>query len=377
MLIINYSEGMKLLYMKNTITTTIQFLSISLLLLIGNKVQAQGLHFSQNAMAPLITNPAYTGLFGGDVRVGGIYRSQWATTGTQGYKTTSVSADAKLIQGFSDGDWISGGITFYNDKAGTVSLANNTVLLTGGYNLNLFGQGKNYISIGAQFGINQQKIDLSDAQFDSQFIDGVYNSNLSSFENINDNSFIAPIFSVGGMFYNVQSMRNYFFGGASLGQFSGVRKSRLADTERNIVPLRLSLQGGMSKKITETIDIIPRIFIFNEGTSTKADLLFGGRYVFLENKRQQILNAFQVSAGIRINRNNASDTGISNTDALILQAGLEVERIIASLAYDANISDLKVATNGNGAVEFAISYNIGYRNNKYKKTGGSVNCPRF
>ncbi len=340
-------------------------------------VEAQSLHFSQNAMAPLITNPAYAGLFNGDIRVGGIYRTQWSSISNSNFKTTSISADTKILPGVTDGDWISGGVTFYNDRAGTVSIINNSLMFTGAYNLNLYGEGKNFISIGASLGINTQRLDLSNAQFDSQYSDGIFDASLTTNENINANTFVSPTVSVGGMYYHIKGMRDYYFAGLSLGQFAGVKKTRVSETETNSIPIKLGVQLGMSKKLNDYLDLVPRMFLFKEGTAFKTDLLIGGRYVFLENSRKQILNAFTFSAGIRFNGNNASDSGISRTDAFILQAGLEVEKITASIAYDANISDLKVATGRNGAVEIALSYNISYRENRRGKTGGSVNCPRF
>ncbi|MBK8556789.1 MAG: type IX secretion system membrane protein PorP/SprF [Lewinellaceae bacterium] len=40
-------------------------------------LQAQDLHYSQPQINPLHFNPAQTGVFRGDWRVSGLYRSQW------------------------------------------------------------------------------------------------------------------------------------------------------------------------------------------------------------------------------------------------------------------------------------------------------------
>ncbi len=361
--------------MKKVYLTAILII-LNLVILSKEETKAQSLHFSQNSMVPLLTNPAYTGLFSGDVRVGGIYRSQWSSITNNNFKTVSVSADAKIVQGLSQGDWISGGLSFYNDKAGTVSISNNAVLLTAGYNLNIFGEGKHFISLGIQGGLNQQKLDLSNAQFDEQYNDGVFNaSNLS--EVIDANSNWGLLYSIGGMYYRITDMRNYIFGGASLGRIQGVRQNRVESVDQSSIPLRIGIQAGASIKVANLIDVVPRAYFFREGNYLKTDLLAGMRYVFLENNRSQILNAVLLSAGIRFNRNTAKDTGISKTDAFILQASIEVERITASVAYDINMSDLKVATDRNGAFEIALSYNINYRQNMQRKGGPPVYCPRL
>ncbi|MCB0576411.1 MAG: type IX secretion system membrane protein PorP/SprF, partial [Saprospiraceae bacterium] len=63
----------------------------TLVLLVSN-LSAQDIHFTQFYMSPLTTNPAMSGKFEGTVRIGGIYRGQWASvlSGSDSYKTPSV-----------------------------------------------------------------------------------------------------------------------------------------------------------------------------------------------------------------------------------------------------------------------------------------------
>jgi len=44
-------------------------------------LKAQDIHFSQFYAAPLLTNPASTGMSGEGLRVANVYRNQWAMIG--------------------------------------------------------------------------------------------------------------------------------------------------------------------------------------------------------------------------------------------------------------------------------------------------------
>ena len=56
---------------------------------------SQDIHFSQFFETPLLRNPALAGIFKGDLRVQGVYRTQWGSV-TVPYQTGSVNAEYKL-----------------------------------------------------------------------------------------------------------------------------------------------------------------------------------------------------------------------------------------------------------------------------------------
>ncbi len=85
---------------------------------------AQDIHFTQFDMTPLVINPAFTGMFDGQVRAGAIYRNQWASV-TVPYVTYGASVDLPLpIE--RNGDYLAGGLQFYKDQAGDANLSNFT-----------------------------------------------------------------------------------------------------------------------------------------------------------------------------------------------------------------------------------------------------------
>lgn len=133
-------------------------------------LSAQDIHFTQFDMAPLsMLNPGYIGKFQGTVRLGGIYRGQWASVlggvGNQ-YSTPSLYVDAPIFRGFRKRDWIGLGIAFTNDKAGTGNLRRTTSLIGGAYHFALDKKGITTISASVQWGGTNSRADWDNFQFE-------------------------------------------------------------------------------------------------------------------------------------------------------------------------------------------------------------------
>ena len=87
---------------------------------------AQDVHFSQFFEAPLVRNPSLAGIFNGDVRVQGVYRSQWQSVTTP-FVTQSINAEYKMPVGQSN-DFVTLGMQILHDKAGTTALTTTNVI---------------------------------------------------------------------------------------------------------------------------------------------------------------------------------------------------------------------------------------------------------
>src|ERR1700755_3441807 len=68
-------------------------------------------HFTQNYTFPMYINPALTGSSDGDLRVSGIFRTQWGSISNP-YRTTGVSFDARTNKN------IALGVNLLNQSAG-------------------------------------------------------------------------------------------------------------------------------------------------------------------------------------------------------------------------------------------------------------------
>ena len=58
--------------------------------------EGQDPHFTQYYATPQLINPAYTGVFNGNLRIGTTYRQQWSSLGAP-FNTMAVGLDGKVF----------------------------------------------------------------------------------------------------------------------------------------------------------------------------------------------------------------------------------------------------------------------------------------
>jgi type IX secretion system PorP/SprF family membrane protein len=142
-------------------------------------VAAQDIHWSQFDHAPLNLNAAHTGLFNGDYRLVGNYRSQWFDVPVS-YQTVSLTFDAHLLPYRLNNDVWGLGVTFNHDQAGDGQLAALNVLVSTAYTKRIT---KNFfVGAGVQLGYNNRRYRLDKLTFNDQFNGDVYDPNLVSFD---------------------------------------------------------------------------------------------------------------------------------------------------------------------------------------------------
>jgi len=160
---------------------------------------AQDLHFSQFFEAPLLRNPSLAGIFNGDLRVQGVYRSQWGSI-TVPYRTGSFDLEYKKPIGRGD-DFITTGVQILYDKAGTTNFRTTNILPALNYHKALSAEKNRYLSLGFMAGLVQRRIDMSRMTTNNQYDGNGYNPSLShgeTFTNANFSYFDASV----GMSYN-------------------------------------------------------------------------------------------------------------------------------------------------------------------------------
>src|SRR3954465_13410204 len=99
--------------------------SLFTLLTVAAKAISQDIHFSHFFETPLLRNPSLAGIFSGDIRVQGVYRTQWNSV-TVPYQTGSFNAEYKLKVGKADDFLTLGGQVLY-DKAGTIAMTSTHI----------------------------------------------------------------------------------------------------------------------------------------------------------------------------------------------------------------------------------------------------------
>lgn len=155
----------------------LKFKYLLILLSFAFNANSQDIHFSQFNEAPMLLNPANTGMYSGDYRAILNFKEQWANI-KNGYKTYAGQADFTLFKNNLGLKSTGIGISFFQDIAGTSKTKTSrvdlnmsqTVYLNTESDLTL-GVGASYMDISANYmGL------LWGSQWNGQEFDGVTGS---------------------------------------------------------------------------------------------------------------------------------------------------------------------------------------------------------
>lgn len=324
----------------NVLMATQRFLAsllATVLLLVSGKLTAQDIHFSQPYHSPGNVSPALTGIFDGDVRFLGNYRSQWQSVPVP-YRTFSVSADIKLKPKTAGKKGMVGyGLVFNNDESGDAQLA----LVQTGANFSYIRQisDQAQISLGGQAMIGQRSFMPSQLKFEEQWNGDVFDPNASNNES----------FSKKGL--NTFSLS------------TGLNAHWQSEKSRTNIDLGISLyhlnQPSANFDGAISINLPKKTNVYAFGTyqvSPKLDLLLN-LYFSRQNPYQELF----LSAAIRYHLNTiALQAGIGTrlSDAFIPSLELQVRNWAAGVSYDINHSPFKTASLRRGGPEIFIQYII-------------------
>lgn len=320
-------------------------------------VEAQDIHYSQYHLSPLTTNPALTGAYEGTFRIGGLYREQWGSILENQFQTPSIYLDAPIIRGFGKNDWVGIGIHVLNDRAGTAALTNLTTMASLAYHLGIGKKANTYLSIGAQGGYVQKRLDQSKLIFKDQFVDGVLvNNNSQDLSNISADNVAYPDFQLGAVLNSYITSKFNVYLGFSAFHITSPEDAFMVD---NQLATRMQTHGGMNIDLSSKATLSPRILFQTQAgaTETVPQLMLG------YHLNPEKTTTFNIGAGYRVG------------DAVIPMVGLDFKGFKVGVAYDVNISDLSSSTNNRGGWEIAAAYTAKvYKNPVVKPV---LFCPRF
>lgn len=336
-------------------------LAIILLLVISLHNYAQDIHFSQFFETPLLRNPALAGIFSGDVRVQMVYRNQWNSVTTP-YQTGSFNGEYKKPVGKGDDFLTIGGQILY-DKAGTVALQSTHVLPAFNYHKSLSAERNMYLSLGFMGGWVQRSIDRSKVTTNSQYDGTGFNPGLSDGETFPRNSYSYLDGSV-GMSFNSQvgdNTDNNIYLGVAYHHFNKATKvSFYGNPNYEMIPKWVG-SVGIRMNMNEYAYFTFLGDYSKQGTYTET--LFGAMYSWKLDDIEDPKYILHGGAFLRWK------------DAIIPVAKLEFKPMAISVSYDANISQLKSASNGRGGFELALSYQKSL--NRNNASTEAVRCPKF
>ncbi|MFM7090428.1 MAG: type IX secretion system membrane protein PorP/SprF [Bacteroidota bacterium] len=146
-------------------------LSIFIFLFTFSESQGQDPVFSQLTGQPLLVNPAFGGLFSGEMRASFQFKNQPDLANNQSAnELAAFSIDTRYKAGNKDFWTLQGLLT--SAKMGTPAFISQEITLGGGFLKLLqsgrYGKGTQYVSLAFQLGLRQDKL-ASDSWFSNQF----------------------------------------------------------------------------------------------------------------------------------------------------------------------------------------------------------------
>jgi len=319
-------------------------------------LQAQDLHFSQFHATPLNVNPSLTGIFNGDIRWMGTFRSQWSSVPVP-YTTFSVAYDQKFLTDGSLGqNGLAGGLYMNYDQAGDSELSLLQTGITFAYAQKI--NKVSFISIGGMIGGGQRRFKTTSLTFDEQFIDGTFIESAPISENFANTSFSFMDMAIGASWLVRISERLKFTLGGSAWHLNTPRFTFQNDDDSRL-PIKYGLNLDAVIQLSDRVDVLPSAIYFLQGSYHER--IFGAYWKYYIDKRKAQEKAILFGTWYRMN------------DSVISSVALDYGFWRVGLSYDINTSDFAIATRGRGGFELSGQYIIA----KVKPIEKKMICPIF
>ncbi|WP_118949652.1 PorP/SprF family type IX secretion system membrane protein [Taibaiella helva] len=309
--------------------------------------QAQDVHFTQFDASPLLLNPANTGAFNGEVRASAIYRDQWrSVVGAAAFKTYAVSVDMPIIRDISVDDYLAGGLSLYNDRAGDGNLNNFSALLSVAYHKFLGQDAKKVLTVGLQGGYTQKNLDLSRLYFGDEFQEGMLNPGTSAEFGWLTTKTSNYVINAGINYAQAVSEKFSFTIGVGANNINQPLESfDRREASRDVgLGMRYTGQLGAIIGVGDRFTLKPAVLV--QSQQKAMEIIAGNEFNLKVGNEYDLPTAPAVFAG----------AWYRHEDAIMVTAGLEWKGFRVGVAYDYNTSDLKNASDGNGGFEISLRY---------------------
>lgn len=330
----------------------------------SNYIAAQDLHFSQYYAAPLYYNPAQTGLFDGDYRVGGNYKNQWpwARSGKPtNYRTFAAYADMGLLQGkLFNKDKIGLGFIAANDRAGDGNYTTTRLGISAAYHKIFGNQNQFAISIGINGIYTQKRVDFDQLYFDNQWSGNFFDRNIASGEGLSGvNNFSYFDLSAGvNISYSPNKKMNFNLG---TGLFH-INKPKESFYD-------LSNRLGIRPNI-----ILSGYIILNNHWHLEPSIMFGYQKRANEFLASTLVGYAIIQSGVAPLHTILFGASGRAVDAFMPVVGYQYKTLRVLLNYDINLYSLTNASRANGGLELSIVY-IAKKPSNSRIV--SIPCPRL
>ena len=327
-------------------------------ILLGGKAIAQDVHFSQFFENSTLRNPALTGIFSGDYKVGVNYRNQWSSFAVP-FQTSLVTAESKALLREATRDYLSFGLTALHDKAGSIDFTSTSVYGAVNYNKALGAESQTYLSVGLCGGYLQRSFDISKMRFANQFVNGSHSEGAPSGEKQNFGAIRHWDASAGISLSGALNGRaNYYVGVA------GYHLSKPQESFYNESMVRLMTRWSVSMGLSA-------------GLGNGFGLTAHANYQHQE-PYQELIGGLLLSRGIHDIANGRKITVSAGCmyryqDAIIPMVKMDYNNWSITLSNDIAVSSERMYLSGFGGYEITFSIRGNYRH----KPETGLMCPRF
>jgi type IX secretion system PorP/SprF family membrane protein len=321
--------------------------------------QAQDIHFSQFYETSILRNPALTGVFTGDYKIGATFRSQWNSI-SKPYQTGMVNAETRFALNDRVNDYVSVGLMAFYDRAGSINMQTLTVTPAINYNKSLEDAHSSFLSVGFMGGFSQRSFDPTKVTVDEDFGNGGHGTG----ENFGTSNFLNWDLGAGISFSSssgseTQHQVTYYIGVSGY-HFTQPKTSFFNNQLINLA-MRWSGQAGFSMKLDERFNLQGHLNYVNQGKYN--ELIGGGLLGWSNQEAIEGESQFMLFAGAFYRYN----------DAVIPTVKLKYNSYSFGLSYDMNVSSLHAASNLRGGYEITAFKTGLFKDPKFQKS--KVICP--
>lgn len=319
-------------------------------------LHSQDIHFSQFSGSLLNLNPALTGFFNGDYRVGAIYRSQWQAVPVP-YSTISMSGESRMRVSSETKDMAGFGLLFNNDKAGDTRYGTTQLYVSGSYIYAAKADSSLLVSAGLNVGFCQVGFDYDRMTFDNQY-DGLnYNKSTATGENFNWTKYNYGDINLGFAAQYLQNRKYRYILGTSIHHLTSPNITYQGN-DISKLDLKSSTYLQFSAPVNLKMDIVAELLYNRQGKYNELIPHASLKYYLNKDANQAIMGGLSLRA----------------KDAFILRTGYTYKNTQAGMSYDINTSKFTAATNNRGAFEIYIIH-ILFK--KYQTIVKKKPCPVF
>ncbi len=334
-------------------------------LLFMNATRAFGqadIHFSQFYETSILRNPALTGVFADEFKLGAYYRNQWASI-INPYQTYLATAETHFALSSRSQDFVSIGLLGFTDKAGSLDQKITSFYPAINYNKSINPARNSFLSVGFTGGYIQYSFDPSKATFNNQYLNGKYDPNNPSLEKLPNPKM--NFWDLGaGVNYNTNLGDEYgptMMFGISAYHFTQPDFSYYSTPTVNL-NIRENANAAFSMDVRDDVNLQIQANYAQQGTYNE---IMAGGLLRLNVHTAGLGSVLQFSVG----------AFYRYADAIIPVVKLKYDNLSFGVSYDVNLSTLTPASAMKGGYEMTLFYSGLYPH--HNGSALKLVCPRF